>query len=285
MREYLIRSPRLKWGAKSEADGAQATVAPELAQEKPREVPREKPEVCGEKPTLPSRLKAERRRRQKLEAVLSGLGQALRDEQDRLGQIGVELERVRGASCTLSEAVKAMVVAESEMRNQLLKITRELSVVSEGGSHGLLSAEVLEDLTRPCREGDVSGAASAGDTGGLADPVSPEGTCVLYGSLEQLPVADVLQFARWLRKTGKVKILSEKASGFIHLIEGEAVYAKTDKEEGFQAFTDLLGAESGHLEFVSRGVDAGLQNLSRGTIPLLMEALRLLDERDSQLRR
>jgi len=74
-------------------------------------------------------------------------------------------------------------------------------------------------------------------------------------------------------------------TGFLHVVEGEAIYAENGDQTGFDAFRELMAAEVGHVEFRSEEVDRETSNLTRGTLELLLQALRLLDERNSQLRR
>jgi hypothetical protein len=107
----------------------------------------------------------------------------------------------------------------------------------------------------------------------------------LESPLEQLQVAAVLEFVRMHRRTGKVTVCTERHHGVIHLVDGEAVFASTGEQQGFPAFTTLMDSTNGTVVFSAEPVPEDLQNLSCGTIPLMMDALRLLDERDSQLRR
>lgn len=107
----------------------------------------------------------------------------------------------------------------------------------------------------------------------------------LSSPLDQLQVAAVLEFVRMHRRTGKVTVCTERHHGVIHLVDGEAVFASTGDQQGFPAFTTLMDSMDGTVEFATESVPEDLQNLSCGTIPLMMDALRLLDERDSQLRR
>lgn len=101
------------------------------------------------------------------------------------------------------------------------------------------------------------------------------------GTVDTMSFANVLQILHGGRKTGVLGFRDEERSGGIYLDKGEAVHAWTDDRAGEPAFYDLAGWKKAKFAFntIPREVP---RTLSKPTITLLLEAMRVTEEPDPQ---
>jgi len=192
------------------------------------------------------------------------------------------------------EGAAALAERLKSLENRLLEEVerrRELECVVSG-LRGDLDARLGSLVQQAAAGNGPEPRTESGSTPPVAEPPParlPEpaaaGACELSAALEELALADVLQFVRTTKRSGRLSVHSADLEGFINVLHGEAVYAQAADKEGFQAFCDLLALDTGRVEFVTATMDPEKRNLFRSTLSLMMEALRTLDERDSQMRR
>ncbi len=125
----------------------------------------------------------------------------------------------------------------------------------------------------------------SGDTA-LA-PMSPkpsrQGTSSrpMSGSIEEIPLPDLLQLLSTSRKTGVLSVMSPGAHGRIHLREGQIFYASINDDDMLApdiAVFRMLRWEQGDFE-LQPAMDIHVPNeIERPTAHLLMEGVRQLDE-------
>lgn len=100
----------------------------------------------------------------------------------------------------------------------------------------------------------------------------------LSGSLEEIGVSELVQFLHSQRASGRLVIKAGDGEGTIEIRDGEVRAARFQGESGATAFCALAGSERGRFHFVRwrEPVDPEIEG---GTLALLLEALRLKDER------
>jgi pSer/pThr/pTyr-binding forkhead associated (FHA) protein len=104
----------------------------------------------------------------------------------------------------------------------------------------------------------------------------------MSGSLEEVPVPDLLQLFSTSKRTGVLHIRSSLGYGKIHLRNGGVFYASIDDDHDLgpmKALCRIVGWEDGQFEFGRQEEEASfVLELEDSTEALLMEALRQLDE-------
>lgn len=100
------------------------------------------------------------------------------------------------------------------------------------------------------------------------------------GTFDTMPFANVVQILNVGRKTGVLGIRQDELSGGIYLENGEAMHAWTEDLAGEQAFYAMSGWSKAKWAFNSMKRNES-RTLQRGTITLLMEAMRRLEETPS----
>lgn len=110
------------------------------------------------------------------------------------------------------------------------------------------------------------------------EPQDAIGRGVFDGDLAHMPLADVLRMLCVQRKTGLLRLDPKgiKGSGSIQLLEGQAVHGEFGALEGEAAFCQLLLHEAGRFSF-RPGEELPQRTIEVQTLPLLMEAFRLMD--------
>ena len=127
--------------------------------------------------------------------------------------------------------------------------------------------EVLEDAMND--PGD-------GQTILMARPRSGEREA-LRGSFEEIPSFAVLQILEMGSHTGLLSVESSDGASSMWLENGRLIHAETQKAEGFDAATEIVGNTSGRFLFEpdaeppSRSIDASVT-------AVILEASRLMDE-------
>lgn len=97
------------------------------------------------------------------------------------------------------------------------------------------------------------------------------------GSLNSMSFADVLQLLQVGRKTGRLELEFGGKKGEIGLESGEVRFAKVGTQTGDEAFYTLATWRSASFAFLSSPM-SGAPNITSPTMPLLMEAMRRVDE-------
>jgi hypothetical protein len=106
---------------------------------------------------------------------------------------------------------------------------------------------------------------------------APNATTEFSGNLSSMSFADVLQLLQVGRKTGYLQLERGIDKGWLGLESGEARSAKAGAVEGEEAFYQLASWKGASFGFAS-GPLSGPPNIKTPTMPLLMEAMRRVDE-------
>jgi CRP-like cAMP-binding protein len=107
-------------------------------------------------------------------------------------------------------------------------------------------------------------------------PPTPANT-EFAGNLSAMSFADVLQLLQIGRKTGHLDFELGGQKGTIGLESGEVRFAKVGTVEGEEAFYQLATWKNSTFAFLSSPL-IGAPNITSPTMPLLMEAMRRVDE-------
>ncbi len=97
------------------------------------------------------------------------------------------------------------------------------------------------------------------------------------GSLQELPLPDILQLVAVSGKTGSFKFLGEGTVGKIFLADGRVVHAVVGDLQGEEAVYELAIWPRGDFEFTP-GKPAPRRTIDRSSTSLMMEAARRIDE-------
>ena len=97
------------------------------------------------------------------------------------------------------------------------------------------------------------------------------------GSLNELPLPDIIQLVSVSGKTGMFDLTHESDTGQIFLREGQIVHARTSKLEGEEAVYELAIWPQGDFVFTP-GRESTVVTIQKSNTNLLMEAARRIDE-------
>ena len=97
------------------------------------------------------------------------------------------------------------------------------------------------------------------------------------GSLQELPLPDILQLVAVSGKTGSFTIQNDRESGRIFLSDGQIVHAQMGRLEGEEAVYELAIWPEGEFLF-SPGEVSVPTTITKSNTSLLMEAARRIDE-------
>ncbi|MBN2466664.1 MAG: DUF4388 domain-containing protein [Deltaproteobacteria bacterium] len=103
----------------------------------------------------------------------------------------------------------------------------------------------------------------------------------LTGNLTEIKVIDLIQMLSGSRKTGALKLFKEEESGILYFEDGQIVSARYNDDDGVKAFNRLVRWEHG-LFILDPDAELPAQEIFEKTEGLLMEALRIWDEDESQ---
>ncbi len=98
------------------------------------------------------------------------------------------------------------------------------------------------------------------------------------GSVAQLELTDIVQVVCLGKKSVTIEVKSGVNTGYIYVLDGDIINAKTGNLEGEEAFYEIVSWSSGEFRFlppeedVEKRIDMRWENL-------LMEAMRIIDER------
>jgi len=111
----------------------------------------------------------------------------------------------------------------------------------------------------------------------LMNKPPPAANTEFAGSLNSMSFADVLQLLQVGRKTGHLNFEMAGKKGTIGIESGDVRLAKVGTVEGEEAFYQLATWRSASFAFTSSPL-SGRANITSPTMPLLMEAMRRVDE-------
>ncbi|MDH3523222.1 MAG: DUF4388 domain-containing protein [Acidobacteriota bacterium] len=97
------------------------------------------------------------------------------------------------------------------------------------------------------------------------------------GSLEELPLPDVIQLVAASGKTGKFSVSSRLGSGDIFLRDGRIVHSRSAQLRGEEAFYELATWQEGEFVFTP-GDEAPDATIEKSNTNLLMQAAQRIDE-------
>ena len=97
------------------------------------------------------------------------------------------------------------------------------------------------------------------------------------GSIQELPVPDIIQLVSVSGKTGMFTLVRGSERGFIYLKNGQMVHARLSDLTGEEAIYALAIWSSGDFQFTP-GEETDVASIEQSNTSLLMEAARRLDE-------
>src|SRR6476660_3377127 len=97
------------------------------------------------------------------------------------------------------------------------------------------------------------------------------------GSLNELPLPDIIQLVSVSGKTGKFTLTRDADKGYIYLKNGQMVHAHVGELVGEEAIYALAIWNAGEFQF-NPGEEPDRQTITKSNTNLLMEAARRLDE-------
>lgn len=97
------------------------------------------------------------------------------------------------------------------------------------------------------------------------------------GSIQELPVPDIIQLVSVSGKTGMFTLVRGNERGFIYLKNGQMVHARLSDLTGEEAIYALAIWSSGDFQFTP-GEETDVSSIEQSNTSLLMEAARRLDE-------
>lgn len=149
--------------------------------------------------------------------------------------------------------------------DRILIGTSILKVVTASGSAPASAQAAREQLEAVGKSSDAGGKQSS-----------------MSGTLEEVPIPDLLQLFSTSKRTGVLHIKSALGYGKIYLRNGNIFYCSIDDDHDLgpmKALCRIVGWEEGTFEFGPPEPDAEFMlELEDATESLLMEALRQLDE-------
>jgi two-component system chemotaxis response regulator CheY len=118
-------------------------------------------------------------------------------------------------------------------------------------------------------------------------PAAPAATAVaagpaaaLSGDLSSLGFAELIQFLNFSRKTGELIVHPDVGEAGVSFGEGEVRDAWIGRFASEEAFFSIARMRKGRFDF-HEGRPPRPQRIKQGTLGLLMEAMRLVDESDA----
>jgi len=97
------------------------------------------------------------------------------------------------------------------------------------------------------------------------------------GSLNELPLADIVQLVAVSGNTGMFSMTRASEKGYVYLLNGQITHAKVGDVEGDDAIYALALWNQGTFQF-SPGVESDAHTITRSNTNLLLEAARRSDE-------
>jgi hypothetical protein len=98
------------------------------------------------------------------------------------------------------------------------------------------------------------------------------------GSLSSMPFPDLIQMLHSTRKSGVLTIEDGTRKSGVVFDDGNVTHAWSEEASGVEGFNRIAGWKKGLFYFREGSRTTYPATVSGGTLPLLMEAMRLLDE-------
>ena len=98
------------------------------------------------------------------------------------------------------------------------------------------------------------------------------------GNLDLMPFPELIQMLHSTRKSGVLTIGDGARTAFIVFEDGEVTHARDEGLSGIEAFHRIAGWKRGLFQFQSGGRGSHPVTVRCGTLALLMEAMRRVDE-------
>ncbi len=105
---------------------------------------------------------------------------------------------------------------------------------------------------------------------------------VIQGRLEELGITDLVQSLEMGQKSGRLTVRRGGEQCEMYFVAGQCKHAKRGKIEGEEAFFPVAHWTEGEFE-IDFTATTDKETITRQTTGLLMEAMRLLDEANSQV--
>lgn len=100
----------------------------------------------------------------------------------------------------------------------------------------------------------------------------------ITGELENLSLPDIIQTLVMGMKSARVTVSSEQQHGKIWFDSGTVIHAETAGQDGDEAFFEMVGWTRGEF-VIEHGLKSKKKTIDKDTMFLLMEGLRLMDEK------
>ena len=100
----------------------------------------------------------------------------------------------------------------------------------------------------------------------------------ITGELDNLSLPDITQTLVMGMKSARVTVSSSERHGKIWFDNGAVVHAETAGQKGDEAFFEMVGWTSGEF-VIEHGLKSKHKSVDKDTMFLLMEGLRLMDEK------
>ncbi len=101
---------------------------------------------------------------------------------------------------------------------------------------------------------------------------------VLVGNLKDLKLVNIIQINCIERNVARLTVITPEKKGTIYFAEGQIVHAEFNPYLGERAVHEMLGLKDGQFK-VENGVKAPAQTINRPWNSVVLEGLRLLDEK------
>jgi CheY-like chemotaxis protein len=105
---------------------------------------------------------------------------------------------------------------------------------------------------------------------------------VIQGRLEEMGITDLVQSLEMGQKSGRLTVRRGGEQCEMYFVAGQCKHAQRGKTEGEEAFFPVVNWTEGEFEIDFTGT-TDRETITRQTTGLLMEAMRLLDEANSQV--
>ena len=153
----------------------------------------------------------------------------------------------------------------------------KIATAFEAGANSYVTKPFKKEvLARKIRS--VQGIAALPDA---AAPTAQQGSgAALSGDLSSLGFAELVQFLNFSRKTGELIVRPDVGEAGVSFGEGDVKDAWIGRFASEEAFFSIARLRKGRFDF-HEGRPPRAPRIKQGTLALLMEAMRLVDESDA----
>jgi len=190
-------------------------------------------------------------------ALLNRQGETLGylGEREVFGEMSLMFNRMVNVTVKTVEPVKALVINEQDFNQLLLKFP-------------FIKMEFARIIAKRLSNSNV--------------PVSPQSAAGLNGRLSEIPAPELFQMIHENMKNGTVELTLSGGSVSVEFVEGEIIDSKYDGKTGKEAFYNIILEKEGGFIFNNAPPDTvDKRQPIGGFMSMLMEGLRLLDEKES----